>query len=125
MTYVMINSQTALRIRLFCYVGRIRRPTRSTNCVSSAASDVYKGQMSGPVHTPGPDMSGPTSSMSGPASSMSGPVHTLALIHISEPTRRYAISYAVFCLKKKTVDSLQTIVVTPQTAFYATRCHSR
>ncbi len=24
-----------------------------------------------------------------------------ALIHISEPTRRYAISYAVFCLKKK------------------------
>jgi len=27
--------------------------------------------------------------------------HTLSLIHISEPTRRYAISYAVFCLKKK------------------------
>jgi len=26
----------------------------------------------------------------------------LSLIHISEPTRRYAISYAVFCLKKKT-----------------------
>ena len=26
---------------------------------------------------------------------------TLSLIHISEPTRRYAISYAVFCLKKK------------------------
>ena len=25
---------------------------------------------------------------------------TLSLIHISEPTRRYAISYAVFCLKK-------------------------
>ena len=25
----------------------------------------------------------------------------LSLIHISEPTRRYAISYAVFCLKKK------------------------
>ena len=24
----------------------------------------------------------------------------LSLIHISEPTRRYAISYAVFCLKK-------------------------
>ena len=24
---------------------------------------------------------------------------TLSLIHISEPTRRYAISYAVFCLK--------------------------
>ncbi len=25
----------------------------------------------------------------------------LTLIHISEPTRRYAISYAVFCLTKK------------------------
>ncbi len=25
----------------------------------------------------------------------------LSLIHISEPPRRYAISYAVFCLKKK------------------------
>ena len=29
-------------------------------------------------------------------------VNYLSLIHISEPTRRYAISYAVFCLKKKT-----------------------
>ena len=28
-------------------------------------------------------------------------VHDLSLIHISEPTRRYSISYAVFCLKKK------------------------
>ena len=27
---------------------------------------------------------------------------TLSLIHISEPTRRTPISYAVFCLKKKT-----------------------
>ncbi len=27
----------------------------------------------------------------------------LILIHISEPTRRYANSYAVFCLKKKTI----------------------
>nr|CUV15940.1 protein of unknown function [Ralstonia solanacearum] len=27
---------------------------------------------------------------------------TLSLIHISEPTRQEAISYAVFCLKKKT-----------------------
>ena len=25
----------------------------------------------------------------------------LSLIHISEPTRPYSISYAVFCLKKK------------------------
>ena len=29
------------------------------------------------------------------------PTPVLSLIHISEPTRRYAISYAVFCLKKK------------------------
>ena len=28
-------------------------------------------------------------------------LHTLSLIHISEPTRQEAISYAVFCLKKK------------------------
>src|SRR5665647_3876656 len=28
-------------------------------------------------------------------------IHTLSLIHISEPTRRTPISYAVFCLKKK------------------------
>src|SRR5664279_5894424 len=27
--------------------------------------------------------------------------HALSLIHISEPTRRTPISYAVFCLKKK------------------------
>ena len=31
-----------------------------------------------------------------------GPINTdLSLIHISEPTRRTPISYAVFCLKKK------------------------
>src|SRR5680860_583526 len=28
-------------------------------------------------------------------------IHKLSLIHISEPTRRTPISYAVFCLKKK------------------------
>src|SRR5660397_274718 len=30
------------------------------------------------------------------------PQHGLSLIHISEPTRLRRISYAVFCLKKKT-----------------------
>src|SRR5680860_1697330 len=30
-----------------------------------------------------------------------GSTHHLSLIHISEPTRRTPISYAVFCLKKK------------------------
>ena len=29
-------------------------------------------------------------------------VNDLSLIHISEPTRLLSISYAVFCLKKKT-----------------------
>src|SRR5678815_1587998 len=29
-------------------------------------------------------------------------VYSLSLIHISEPTRLLSISYAVFCLKKKT-----------------------
>ena len=32
-----------------------------------------------------------------------GQVCILSLIHISEPTRQEAISYAVFCLKKKNV----------------------
>ena len=35
------------------------------------------------------------------SSTMLEDVSLLSLIHISEPTRRYAISYAVFCLKKK------------------------
>eukprot|EP00658_Telonema_sp_P-2_P014059 TRINITY_DN15332_c0_g1_i4.p1 TRINITY_DN15332_c0_g1~~TRINITY_DN15332_c0_g1_i4.p1 ORF type:complete len:121 (+),score=19.00 TRINITY_DN15332_c0_g1_i4:252-614(+) len=30
------------------------------------------------------------------------PLYNLSLIHISEPTRLLSISYAVFCLKKKT-----------------------
>ena len=33
-------------------------------------------------------------------------VHFLSLIHISEPTRLLSISYAVFCLKKKTIPPL-------------------
>ena len=32
---------------------------------------------------------------------------TLSLIHISEPTRRTPISYAVFCLKKKKKETHQ------------------
>src|SRR5665647_3850688 len=31
----------------------------------------------------------------------------LSLIHISEPTRRTPISYAVFCLKKKKIQSFK------------------
>ena len=32
----------------------------------------------------------------------------LSLIHISEPTRRTPISYAVFCLKKKKTKKIKT-----------------
>ena len=32
---------------------------------------------------------------------------TLSLIHISEPTRPLYISYAVFCLKKKTCNTIR------------------
>eukprot|EP00831_Metopus_contortus_P013910 TRINITY_DN1568_c0_g1_i7.p2 TRINITY_DN1568_c0_g1~~TRINITY_DN1568_c0_g1_i7.p2 ORF type:complete len:117 (-),score=21.57 TRINITY_DN1568_c0_g1_i7:1-351(-) len=35
-------------------------------------------------------------------------VDTLSLIHISEPTRPLYISYAVFCLKKKKKNKLNT-----------------
>ena len=35
------------------------------------------------------------------ASAFSSGANILSLIHISEPTRRTPISYAVFCLKKK------------------------
>ena len=34
-----------------------------------------------------------------------GLVRNLSLIHISEPTRQAEISYAVFCLQKKTIDN--------------------
>ncbi len=35
--------------------------------------------------------------------------HHLSPIHISEPTRRYALSYAVFCLKNKKQDRLNNL----------------
>src|SRR5665647_499402 len=67
----------------------IRRPPRSTPLYSSAASDVYKRQL-----------------LAGEGYWWDGgqpvPACILSLIHISEPTRRTPISYAVFCLKKKT-----------------------
>src|SRR5665647_2865890 len=70
----------------------IRRPPRSTPLYSSAASDVYKRQLyynkkfvyHNTFHRPY--------------------LLYLSLIHISEPTRRTPISYAVFCLKKKKID---------------------
>src|SRR5664279_6320074 len=41
------------------------------------------------------------SQSSATAASQLGTASSLSLIHISEPTRRTPISYAVFCLKKK------------------------
>eukprot|EP00658_Telonema_sp_P-2_P059080 TRINITY_DN47770_c0_g1_i1.p1 TRINITY_DN47770_c0_g1~~TRINITY_DN47770_c0_g1_i1.p1 ORF type:complete len:104 (+),score=24.59 TRINITY_DN47770_c0_g1_i1:33-344(+) len=98
----------------------IRRPPRSTLSSSSAASDVYKRQ--GKIIP-----TGTTRCVAGGASyrrCCSGGggglcwgnfvysegdlirkcrgVEDLSLIHISEPTRLLSISYAVFCLKKKT-----------------------
>src|SRR5678809_1029676 len=66
----------------------IRRPPRSTLDRSSAASDVYKRQITWRPSC----FASPTSQRK------SG---CLSLIHISEPTRQAEISYAVFCLKKK------------------------
>src|SRR5428012_23559 len=66
----------------------IRRPPRSTQSRSSAASDVYKRQVKG----------GTWWEMIG---SWGWFPPCLSLIHISEPTRLGMISYAVFCLKKK------------------------
>ena len=37
-------------------------------------------------------------------------MYSLSLIHISEPTRRTPISYAVFCLKKKKIKKKNKII---------------
>ena len=42
----------------------------------------------------------------------------LSLIHISEPTRRYAISYAVFCLKKEDAMKLDFSLMSGNKFFY-------
>ena len=41
----------------------------------------------------------------------------LSLIHISEPTRLLSISYAVFCLKKKTKTYQHSDIITPYSLF--------
>ena len=38
-------------------------------------------------------------------------VRVLSLIHISEPTRRTPISYAVFCLKKKKPPESASLII--------------
>ena len=82
-----------------------RRPPRSTQSRSSAASDVYKRQVERaaalgigfrivPQDLQRRDHAVPRGRTADPA---------LSLIHISEPTRLLSSSYAVFCLKKKTL----------------------
>src|SRR5665809_165672 len=82
----------------------IRRPPRSTQSRSSAASDVYKRQ---PVRG-SRGLRGRRRQLQprrprrrGGAGDHGGAAPALSLIHISEPTRLRRISYAVFCLKKK------------------------
>src|SRR5665647_2740165 len=75
----------------FFFFLMIRRPPRSTPLYSSAASDVYKRQVWIYLYT---NHYLPICRCH---------VYHLSLIHISEPTRRTPISYAVFCLKKKKI----------------------
>src|SRR5450756_3034414 len=84
-------------VGLFFFFLMIRRPPRSTQSRSSAASDVYKRQY----------WCHPT-----PADRCTGTSLRLSLIHISEPTRLGMISYAVFCLKKKktTTNTQNTLI---------------
>src|SRR5450756_2812767 len=72
----------------------IRRPPRSTQSRSSAASDVYKRQIVPLIKAGFVDWIVVT------GANLYHDMH-LSLIHISEPTRLGMISYAVFCLKKK------------------------
>ena len=95
----------------------IRRPPRSTQSRSSAASDVYKRQVliglirdiDNPLATRfelrAPN---PLSNTYLVLASIYQAVVDLSLIHISEPTRLLSISYAVFCLKKKTTKKKTT-----------------
>src|SRR5450756_2785060 len=102
----------------------LRRPPRSTQSRSSAASDVYKRQSWRPRvggrdwrrsrdSNPGRSLT-PLNRLAGGCLQPLGHFSAqggrpgrrghlvLSLIHISEPTRLGMISYAVFCLKKKT-----------------------
>ena len=76
----------------------IRRPPRSTQSRSSAASDVYKRQvtMSASIDGVLKEVAGPVefeakvlNNVTLPASDRSELVAFLSLIHISEPTRPY------------------------------------
>eukprot|EP01016_Furgasonia_blochmanni_P046561 TRINITY_DN6729_c0_g1_i13.p3 TRINITY_DN6729_c0_g1~~TRINITY_DN6729_c0_g1_i13.p3 ORF type:complete len:111 (-),score=32.97 TRINITY_DN6729_c0_g1_i13:34-366(-) len=97
----------------------IRRPPRSTQSRSSAASDVYKRQVYDMMckysfrqafyrqvergnRWYAVNINNTTNMKAkGENSTNKAQPQGLSLIHISEPTRRTPISYAVFCLKKK------------------------
>src|SRR5450756_3204860 len=93
----------------------IRRPPRSTQSRSSAASDVYKRQVTSDVSLRLLERNDDgdailefsrdpyTSEEFRAIARVQIPpyIKQLSLIHISEPTRLGMISYAVFCLKKK------------------------
>ena len=79
----------------------IRRPPRSTQSRSSAASDVYKRQalyLAGFGVVVGVPIGIALAHFI--AGFVTSSVLGLSLIHISEPTRLLSISYAVFCLPK-------------------------
>ena len=88
----------------------IRRPPRSTQSRSSAASDVYKRQAAVPQQR---DVTVGLTQVVHPRGDPGAEIGDLAgvglsLIHISEPTRLLSISYAVFCLKKKIIKKSHT-----------------
>ena len=80
----------------------IRRPPRSTQSRSSAASDVYKRQSKGLNNKDGETHDAQQQFIfDRDGMRIAERFQCLSLIHISEPTRLLSISYAVFCLKKK------------------------
>ena len=86
-----VPPQHVLAASLALYFLMIRRPPRSTHCISSAASDVYKRQQYRRLKNNIKNIQQKMPTI---------PTILLSLIHISEPTRPLYISYAVFCLKK-------------------------
>ena len=97
-------------VSCFFFFLRIRRPPRSTQSRSSAASDVYKRQGQGALDQFPRVHRGLGERAAEHLLVGDQPVvGILSLIHISEPTRLLSISYAVFCLKKKMISNNYTL----------------
>ena len=81
----------------------IRRPPRSTQSRSSAASDVYKRQLLARKDELKANLERMETKLRTllEENGLKVSIYSLSLIHISEPTRLLSISYAVFCLKNK------------------------